>query len=162
VTSLSFGVAASAHKRTNFLYRAASKVQPDRATDRTEICCVADAFRRREGLATSDHVLFLLSQHTDQPISVLAHWIVNHEAIHFQWRSHTLLPLFQFDRRDMSLVPEVKRVTEELAAVLDEWEIAVWFSRPNRSIGGRTPLLHIERDCGAVLEAARAHRFALR
>ncbi len=50
--------------------------------------------------------------------SVLARWIALRQVVSFEWQAQTWLPLFQFDRRDMSIHPE----------------LAHWFARPNSSL----------------------------
>jgi hypothetical protein len=120
---------------------------------------LAQAYRCRGGLATSDEVLRLLRPHAEQPISLLARWIVSRQAISFAWQSCTLLPMFQFARSDMALRDPVQAVSAELCGSYDEWDLAAWFVEPNSWLGGEAPADAIAHDLAAVLQAARADRY---
>lgn len=120
------------------------------------------AFHASGGLASSDEVTRLLSARTDQPISALARWIVAHELVSFEWNSHTMIPLFQFDMPGMALRPEVTEVIRELAAAMDDWEICLWFARPNAWLGNRAPVDVLDADPRALHDAARADRYLAR
>ena len=76
-----------------------------------------------------------------------------------QWRSQTLLPLFQFDLQSSSLRPPIERVIAELTGVFDDFELAIWFAQPNSWLDGAMPVHVLGRDVPAVLGAARADRF---
>lgn len=120
------------------------------------------AFRAGGGLANSDEVTRLLGVRTEQPISVLARWIVAHEVVSFEWNSRTMLPLFQFDLPAMTLRPEVAVVIRELAHVLSDWEIGLWFARPNAWLGDAAPIDSLASDPRGVHDAARADRYLAR
>lgn len=120
------------------------------------------AFHASGGLAGSDELTRLLGKHTDQPVSRLARWIVAREVVSLDWQSCTMLPLFQFELPTMTLRPEVTPVLDELAPVLTEWELALWFARPNGWLGGAAPVDAVIAAPGAVLDAARADRFLAR
>lgn len=123
---------------------------------------MAQAFRDSGGIASSDDVVALLLSHTDQPISQLAHWIVDHDVLSFQWQLRTLVPLFQFDLRTMRLRPCVSAVIRELAPALSDWEISLWFATPNAWLSDAAPLDTMARDVPAVLDAARGERYLSR
>jgi hypothetical protein len=118
-----------------------------------------DAFRASGGLAGSELMTALLCANTDQPISMLARWIVAHDVLGFEWRGRTLVPLFQFDPATMSPRPAVSDVVRELVPVLTEWDISLWFARPNAWLGEAAPVDAIAREPDAVLQAARADRY---
>ena len=120
------------------------------------------AFRRTGGIVSADEAVAWLSRHTDQPISRLARWIVDHDVLSFQWRSRTVLPVFQFELSAMTPRPEVSAVIHELTPTLDDWETCLWFARPNASLGDAPPLEVIAHDAHAVYEAARGERYLLR
>lgn len=120
------------------------------------------SFRANGGIADVDEVTTLLGRHTDQPISVLAHWIVNRDVISFDWRGRTLLPLFQFDLDAMAPRASVTGVIRELVPVLNDWELALWFAAPNGWLDDIAPVDIIDSDAGAVYEAARADRYLAR
>ncbi|KWT64513.1 MULTISPECIES: hypothetical protein [unclassified Variovorax] len=117
------------------------------------------AFRASGGIARSDEVTARLSRRTDQPISVLARWIVSHDVLSFRWQSRTMLPLFQFDAHTMTLRPPVVDVIRELVPVLGDWEAALWFACPNGWLDNAAPVDVIGPDARAVHQAARADRY---
>ena len=120
------------------------------------------AHQRAGGMMCSDDVLRLLRQRSQQPISVLARWIVAQEVVCVEWQSQWLLPRWQFDFADMSIRPEVARVLVELAGTFDNWELAHWFVAPSVWLDGGKPLESLAIDPLAVLAAARADRFIAR
>ncbi|MDH6170756.1 hypothetical protein M2282_005934 [Variovorax boronicumulans] len=120
------------------------------------------AFRATGGLVSSDDIVSLLMSRTDQPISRLARWIVNHDVISFQWQSRTLLPLFQFDLFTVTPHLSVTAVIRELIPALSDWETCLWFLAPNAWLGDTSPLDSILLDAPAVVDAARGERFLLR
>ena len=82
----------------------------------------------------------LLGVRTDQPISMLARWIVDREVLSVHWQSRMMVPLFQFDRASMLPRRPVREVIGELAPVLDDWLLALWFARPNVLLGDVAPV----------------------
>lgn len=120
------------------------------------------AFRASGGIVSADEVLVLLARHTSQPISQLAHWIVDRDVISFSWQARTMLPLFQFELATMTLRPAVGAVLRELAPAMSDWEICLWFAAPNAWLADASPLDAIGRDAPAVIDAARGERFLLR
>ncbi|MDR6858518.1 hypothetical protein [Variovorax guangxiensis] len=127
-----------------------------------EFAAMERAYHRTGGLALGDELAQRLGERLEQPISVVARWIVSRTVLSFGWRSQTLLPLFQFDAKDMSLRPAVADVVRELVDVFDDWELAVWFAQPNGWLRYAAPVDAIGRDPSAVLCAARAERFVAR
>ncbi len=116
-------------------------------------------YRASGGLATGNEVVRLMREICDQPVSVLARWIVQREVVCFIWKSEHLLPMFQFELRSMSLLPHLQAILSELVPVFDEWELALWFAQPNSWLQGAAPVDLIGVDSSAVLDAARADRF---
>jgi hypothetical protein len=123
---------------------------------------MADAYRRTGGLLSGDQTVLLLRGHAAQPISRLARWIVGRRIVSYVWQAQTLVPLFQFDRADMSLRNDASQVIDELADTFDDWELAEWFAQPNAWLQGAAPVDLIDADLPAVLQAARADRFIAR
>jgi hypothetical protein len=119
------------------------------------------SFESRGGVASCEELLETLRESTSQPISLLARWIVNREVLSVEWSSLRRLPLFQFDSSTMTPRPEVRAVIGELAPVLDDWLLTLWFVRPNRLLGGMLPVDAIDSHASAVLVAARSDRFLL-
>lgn len=123
---------------------------------------MVDAYRRTGGLVSGAEVALLLRRHSRQPLSLLARWIVARRVVSFVWHSEILVPLFQFDRHDMSLRREIGQVVDELADTFDDWELAAWFAQPNSWLQDAAPVELIDVDQPAVLQAARADRFIAR
>jgi hypothetical protein len=124
-----------------------------------QLIVMEDAFRATGGLVSSNEIARRLRKGSNQPISIVANWIVAREIISLDWQSTTRVPLFQFEPPTMILRPGVTRIIRELSAVFDDWDLALWFATPNAWIFGRTPLEVFDRNERAVLEAARADRF---
>jgi hypothetical protein len=120
------------------------------------------AFHSTGGIVSSDEVTDLLRAHTSQPISVLARWIVAHNVLSFEWRSCTMLPLFQFDLHTMTVREAVADVIRELVPAITDWDAALWFSQPNAWLGNSAPVDVIDVNARAVFEAARAERYLVR
>ena len=118
-----------------------------------------DAFNDIGGVVDGDALSTLLRGRTEQPIAMVARWIVQRDVLSFPWHSQTLLPLFQFDLRSVQVRPGVRRVIAELRATFDDVELADWFARPNSWLLDRAPARWFEDDLPAVLQAARADRF---
>lgn len=114
------------------------------------------------GMAGSDEMVGLLRCCFDQPISVLARWIVGRAVVCFEWRSTTMLPIFQFDIGDMRIRPEVGAVLRELRDTFDDLEVALWFAQPNTWLDGRAPADVLRTDAASVLDTARADRYVAR
>ena len=117
------------------------------------------AFRGHGGFLSSDDVAQGLRGVCDQPVSKLARWIVSRSIISISWRAQTLIPAFQFDRADMSIVPGVADVLQELRTVFDNWELALWFAAPNAWLDYAAPVTLVTEDALSVLQAARTDRF---
>jgi hypothetical protein len=116
-------------------------------------------YRASGGLAAVNQVVGLMREICDQPVSVLARWIVQREVVCFIWKCEHLLPMFQFELRSMSLLPHLQATLSELVPVFDEWELALWFAQPNSWLQGAAPVNLIDLDASAILDAARADRF---
>lgn len=120
-----------------------------------------DAYRSSGGLAHKQEILSTFKRLGGPSSDALARWISNRELICFDWQGQVWLPLFQFDRRDRTPDLRLCPVLVELTQIYDDWEVAVWCSLPNPWLDQRVPVDTLPYDPGAVLEAARAERFAL-
>jgi hypothetical protein len=116
------------------------------ATKASQFAAMAKAYGPMPGMASSHDVVWRLQRHHDQPISVLAHWIVERRVIALEWQSQMLLPLFQFQLSDMSLCEPVVQVIHELSEVLDGWDLALWFALPNPWLQSASPVRTVEHD----------------
>jgi hypothetical protein len=123
---------------------------------------VLHTFQRTGGLASGNEVTFLLRRRTSQPISTLARWIVAQRVVSFGWRGEYVLPMFQFDRADMTVRRDVSAVLDEFDGTFDDWDLATWFALPNAWLGDDTPVEVLPLDPQRVLRAARADRFIAR
>jgi hypothetical protein len=116
-------------------------------------------FSASGGVIGGDELTRLLRSTSDQPISLLAHWIVSREVLMLNIDSENYLPKFQFDFDDMTVRPGIREVIAELRAPFDDWELAQWFTRTNNWLDGRSPAEAIAANPADVLQAARAGRF---
>jgi hypothetical protein len=123
---------------------------------------VLHAFRRTGGLVSGDELTFLLRGRTSQPISMLARWIVDRRVVSFGWHGQYLVPMFQFDRADMTVRRHVSTILDEFEGTFDDWDLATWFALPNAWLGDDAPVDVLPLDPHAVLQAARADRFIAR
>jgi hypothetical protein len=120
---------------------------------------MARAFQPTGGWVDSSEVVRLLRKRSNQPISVLAHWVVRRDVISIAWQSRRLLPLFQFSLVDMTVRAPITALIRELADVFDDWDLACWFAQPNAWLDGKAPVDILDQDLEAALHAARADRF---
>ena len=116
-------------------------------------------FRATGGVVSGDSLALLLRRRSDQPLSLLARWIVNRQVLSFECHSQTMLPMFQFDLAALTVQPGLRPVMAELTDVFDDWELVDWFARPNGWLSGESPVAVFAGDLAAVLQAARADRF---
>jgi hypothetical protein len=119
-------------------------------------------FTRTGGLCSSEELVDLLRDRFDQPMSMLARWIVGRSVVSMQVHSRVLLPLFQFDLRAMALRPEASAVVSELVGVFDDQEVSRWFAEPNGWLQDQRPVELLRSAPSEVLMAARADRYVAR
>ena len=114
------------------------------------------------GIRSGDEVAFNLGEHSGQPVSLLARWIVNRHILSLKHHGSLLVPLFQVDLINAAVRPCFITVMLELRDVLGELEMLTWFASPNGCLGGKLPVVELSRDHQLVLCAARATRFAIK
>lgn len=119
-----------------------------------------DAYRASAGLARASDVASMLRRGNDRGIVTVARWVAAGQVVHFKWNGEYWLPLFQFTRPCMAPLPQLQRVISVLAPVLDAWDTAVWFTRPNDWLGGARPVDLAARQAVQVERAAHADRIA--
>ncbi|MEO8807622.1 MAG: hypothetical protein ABI433_16190 [Burkholderiaceae bacterium] len=117
------------------------------------------AFKRSGGVALGDELALFLRSHCDQPVSMLARWIVQRQVVSFVWRSQTLIPMFQFELKQCSVRAGMPETIAELMPAFDDAETVAWFARPNCWLADAAPADVMRVDAPAVLHAARADRF---
>lgn len=114
------------------------------------------------GIRSGDEVAFTLGDHSRQPVSLLARWIVNRHILSLKRHGSLLVPLFQVDLINAAVRPCFITVMLELRDVLAELEMLTWFASPHGCLGGKLPVVELSRDHQLVLCAARATRFAIK
>lgn len=111
------------------------------------------------GLLTGDAVAVLLARVSPQPISALAHWVVQRQIVSFRSNGQIWIPMFQFEPVGMQPYVSAMQVVSELSAVFDDTELAAWFATPNLWLAGQLPANALAAIPEEVLGAARADRF---
>ena len=120
-----------------------------------------NVYGRRGGLLTGDELASVLREHHDQPVSLLAHKIVERRLVSFAWRAQTYIPTFQFRTPPADVLAGVLAVLEELAPAFDEYALAEWFVTPSCWLQFRIPAVLVSVDPEAVVHAARADRYVV-
>lgn len=115
------------------------------------------AYRVSGGLAPGSEIA---ARRPSTGLSALGRAIAVGEVIGLQWAGQHWLPVFQFERGDISVRPPVRVVLTELAELLDEEERIQWFVQPNAWLDDASPLQLLATDFSRVHDAARALRFA--
>ena len=123
---------------------------------------LAQRYRSSGGHIGCDDLMLLLDDRREQPISLLARWIVDRRVIHFQSEGQLVLPLFQFEFPGLNVLPAVAEAIAELGVCFDDGQMTEWFAMPNGWLQGASPAEAMALQPAAVLQAARADRFALR
>ena len=117
------------------------------------------AYESVGGSVSCEEVVQRLRDRSDQPLSILAHWIVDREIILVSRQDRTLIPTFQFAKPHYTRRPDIANVIAELRPVFDDWELATWFVTPNTWLGEALPVKLIDLDPQRVFEAARVDRY---
>ncbi|RYE66914.1 MAG: hypothetical protein EOO81_11000 [Oxalobacteraceae bacterium] len=117
------------------------------------------AFSKIGDVCSGDAVSVLLQARTNQPISLLARWIVDRNILSFEEHGERWIPMFQFAREDMSIKNTVQTIICELRDVFDDWELVEWFATPNAVLFGERPADVAWRGNPSAIEAARLDRF---
>ena len=118
-------------------------------------------FAASGGMRGGEELTNMLRRDTDQPVSVLARWIVDQAILAIEWHSQMWIPVFQFHPVTLAPRPVVGDVIRELGPVLGDWEVALWFARTNVWLHA-APADVIAFEPRAVFEAARGERFLAR
>ena len=114
-----------------------------------------EAYRSTGGLAPGDFLCRSLQEHQRGDIGHLSRLIVDRRVFVLDWRGDSWIPMFQFDRRDLSCKPAPALVRAELEGLTSGWGLAAWFAQPNALLEGRRPVNLMESDLPHVLHAAR-------
>ncbi|WP_180127664.1 hypothetical protein [Rhodoferax sp. BLA1] len=117
------------------------------------------AYRHSGGLLRAPDVAARCRPHSGTDVRTLAHWIAQRQVVSFEWLSRIWLPVFQFQRADMSRQQGLAEVLSELVGVYDNWQLANWFALPNHWLADTTPADRLADAPAEVLTAARAEQF---
>lgn len=126
-----------------------------------QFIAMLDSYRDSGGLAPAQEVVTLFKRCNGSDLRTLAGLIADKRVIWFEWESKVWLPLFQFNRVDMTPQVGLGQVLAQLTSVFNAWELANWFAQPNPWLGDRTPAAMLGLDLSAVLNASRADRFVV-
>ena len=118
-----------------------------------------NAYRRSGGLARGSEVAMRAANRRLDGMAWLEDCLQRRMLISLDWHSGLWLPLFQFDRSDMSLREDVRGPCSELSGVMDGWELALWFVRPQCLLHHCSPLDVLDTQPELVLDAARREHF---
>lgn len=127
-----------------------------------QLLAIEAAYARHGGVLRADEVVLWMRSDWEQPISVLAQWIVSRAMLTIDWRSEILIPMFQIDFRSQGLRVGCREIVAELNDVMDGWEMAHWFASSNPWLGGLAPVDMLAVSWRNVVDAARAARFIVR
>jgi hypothetical protein len=119
--------------------------------------CLLQAYVPYGGAFSGDDLVAVLADATEQPISRVAHWIVEDRLIHLQVGGAICIPRFQFHGRQLR--PLLHQAVGELRGFCDAFEIAQWFVTPNAWLRDRLPVALVLQGDTEVVEAARADRY---
>lgn len=131
------------------------------ATHDADFLRLLDAFRSSGGMARADDLATQLRFSSALQHGVLARRIVERAILSVRWNEIFWLPVFQFQRPDLTPYPQMAAIMAELPHSLDDWQKAEWFAQPNGWLNGSAPAAVIPLNANAVLQAARADRFAI-
>ena len=126
-----------------------------------EFATMVDAFSRTGGLLGADELAGRIAPAVSNGVGMVARWIVERHAVSLHWQGGYWLPAFQFTGPSMLLRASLGAVLDELAPVLDDWDIACWFAGSNLWLQNRTPASALAHSPCDVLDAARAYRFSI-
>jgi hypothetical protein len=142
-------------------WQTGTQTQPDSVSPHVseEFMTLLKAYRPSGGLLRAQEAAARCKPHSGTDVQTLAGWIVRRKVVSFEWLHRIWLPLFQFNRLDMTRQTGLDAILSELTAVYDDWEIANWFARPNVWLAGCLPSATLTDDAPEVLEAARAERY---
>lgn len=117
-----------------------------------------NAYRESGGLMRAPDMASRWQGHNISDVNQLTQWIQNRQVISFEWQATVWLPMVQFNRGTMTLVPGFDEIQAELVAVYNDCDVAQWFSLPNSLLADRSPASALVHAAPEVLIAARAER----
>ena len=111
---------------------------------------------------TAEQLITALRPRRSQPMSTIAHWIVQKDVLSLHRQGCLVLPMFQFSQPELDPLPIMHLILGELSSVLAEAELADWFYTPNVWLDGCLPACAVRVRANAVYQAARADRWTMR
>lgn len=120
-----------------------------------------EIYGRFGGLLDADQYVARVREGTDQPLSVVARWIVDRDLVLICDRMSMEVPLFQFAPGTNERLPSVRAVIAELRDSHSDWDIALWFVSKNPHLQDQMPIELVRSNDSAVHAASRADRFAM-
>jgi diguanylate cyclase (GGDEF)-like protein len=129
-------------------------------SDEQAFNALATAFADSGGLAHGDDLARLLQQFHPGEDTSLAGMLASGRAFGFEQHGTFWVPMFQVELHDVSVRQSVGQVLAALGVGDDGWAMAHWFIRPNARLDNRRPVDLMSSALPAVLDAARADRFA--
>lgn len=144
-------------------WHASPLAQPDTGGPQVseEFLRMLKVYRHSGGLLRAPEAAARCKPRSGADATMLALWIRQRKVVSFEWLSRVWLPVFQFNRHDMSRQRGLDAVLSELTGVHDDWALAGWMSQPNAWLAGATPADTLASAPCEVLQAARAQRFGL-
>lgn len=124
-----------------------------------QFIAMLNGYRQSGGLAQAGEVASMCNQSGACPLSLLADGVIKRDLISVDWQARIWIPLFQFNRPEMSMREGLRNVLAELVVVYNAWDVALWFSQPNPWLADNTPADTLANSAQDVLHAARAERF---
>ena len=106
------------------------------------------AYRGNGGLARGQEMLARVDRCQPDRAVDLAKWIVNRKVICFDWQGKMWLPLFQFDKLNMTPLAGLDQVLAQLVPKYDSLAVAKWFAQAHPWLADETPA---DRDCVKTL-----------
>ncbi len=116
------------------------------------------ALRGSGGMVRGEELDRLLEKRYAGDIASLARFIVSSKILGFAWRGTFWMPMFQFEKDDLSVKTRPKIILAALYPALSPWACARWFALPNARLHHIAPVDLLESDLAAVLAAACAVR----
>lgn len=116
-------------------------------------------YRSAGGLARDSEIAPRVGNRHPLGITSLLRRVARRELVFFYWHDTLWFPIFQFNWADMSIRPDVARVTAELTDWTDDWERTDWFVHPHCALEHRTPLSLLDSQPQRLVELARMQHF---
>lgn len=115
-------------------------------------------YRASGGIARCSELERLVRGPAEPAGRCVERWLGDAAVFAFQWQSTTWIPWFQLTGAPPTPHAGLRPILEGLGPRSDDWELALWFSRPNPLLEDACPATVLHRDAAAVHRAAQAWR----